>query len=99
MTRLCATSSEVTVGEFFGPNRVDGDQDGDPFSAALRSAAEAFALVGAPIVVTACTMSRDALAGLLEQCPERRRDQARTLRRKFFRPSVRKSTLNAMMAG
>ncbi len=59
----------VTVGEFFGPNRVDGDQDDDPFSAALRSAAEAFALAGAPIVVTACTVSRDARAGLFGEMP------------------------------
>jgi hypothetical protein len=59
----------VTVGEFFGPNRVDGEQDDDPFSAALRSAAEAFALVGAPIVVAACTISRDAVADLLPEMP------------------------------
>jgi hypothetical protein len=32
---------KVTVGEFFGPNRVEGVRDDDSFSAALRSAAEA----------------------------------------------------------
>jgi hypothetical protein len=51
----------VTVDEFFGPNRVDGEQY-DEFSAALGTAAEGFALVGAPVVVAACTVSRDELA-------------------------------------
>ena len=55
----------VTVAEFFGSNRVDGSVDGDPFSASLRAAAEAFALTGAPLVVAACTASRDELVGLL----------------------------------
>jgi hypothetical protein len=59
----------LTVGEFLGPNRVKGGPDEDPFSAALRTAAEAFALVGAPVVVAACNVSRDEVAALLAEAP------------------------------
>jgi len=60
---------KVTLGEFFGPNRVDVPQDDDVVSAALRSAAEAFALVGMSMVVTGCRDSRDAVEGLLGAMP------------------------------
>jgi hypothetical protein len=62
----------VTVGEFFGPNRVGGENDDDPFSASLRAAAEKFAVVGAPVVVAACTVSRDGMVGLLQESTARR---------------------------
>jgi hypothetical protein len=62
----------VTVGEFLGPNRVGGENDDDPFSASLRAAAEKFALVGAPVVVAACTVSRDGMVGLLQESTARR---------------------------
>jgi hypothetical protein len=65
----------VGVGEFFGLNRVDGVDgvDGnDPFAAALRSAAEAFAQTGAPLVAAACTAARDELVGLLSAAPAAR---------------------------
>jgi hypothetical protein len=55
----------VSVGEFFGQNRVEGDAI-DPFAASLRAAAEAFAITGAQPVIAACTTSRDELVGLLE---------------------------------
>lgn len=55
----------VTVGEFFGLNRVEGVDDDDPFAASLRSAAESFAQTGAPLVAAACTAARDELVGLL----------------------------------
>jgi hypothetical protein len=60
------------VGEFLGPNRVGGENDDDPFSASLRAAAEKFALVGAPVVVAACTVSRDGMVGLLQESTARR---------------------------
>ena len=59
----------VTVGEFFGPNRVDAvDAEGseDAFSASLRVAAEGFARTGAATVQAALTVSRDQLVGLLD---------------------------------
>lgn len=56
---------QVGISEFFGTNRVDGSVDRDPFSASLRDAAEAFALTGAPVVIAACTASRDGLVSLL----------------------------------
>jgi hypothetical protein len=56
---------QVSIAEFFGTNRVEGSVDSDPFSASLRAAAEAFALTGAPVVIAACTASRDELVGLL----------------------------------
>jgi hypothetical protein len=62
----------VTVGEFFGPNRVGGENDDDPFSASLRAAAEKFALVGAPVFVAACTVSRDGMVGILQESTARR---------------------------
>jgi hypothetical protein len=54
----------VTVPEYMGLNRVDGESD-DPFGASLRSAAEAFAETGAHIVAAALTVSRDELVTLL----------------------------------
>jgi hypothetical protein len=57
----------VTLGEYFGPNRAGGENDDEPFSVALRAAAEAFALVGAPMVTAACTVSREGVAGLLAE--------------------------------
>jgi hypothetical protein len=56
---------QVNIAEFFGANRMDGSVDRDPFSASLRAAAEAFAQTGAPVVIAACTASRDELVGLL----------------------------------
>lgn len=61
----------VTVGEFFGRNRVEGDGE-DPFAESLRAAAEAFALTGASVVTAACTTSRDELVGLLDRAPSAR---------------------------
>lgn len=59
----------VTVGEFFGLNRVD-DADAevrdDAFSASLRAAAEGFARTGSATVQAALTASRDQLVGLLD---------------------------------
>ena len=55
----------VTIAEFFGTNRAEGSRDDDGFSASLRAAAEAFALTGPSVVITACTVSRDELVGLL----------------------------------
>lgn len=61
----------VTVGEFFGLNRVE--EDGiDPFAMRLRSAAEAFAQTGPVVVAAACTGSRDELVGLLGSAPANR---------------------------
>ncbi len=58
---------EVTVMEFYGPNRVDGSSPReDPLASALQGAAEAFALSGAATVLEACTTSRDRLDVLLE---------------------------------
>jgi hypothetical protein len=62
----------VTVGEFFGPNRVEDSEDGDPLSASLRTAAEAFAQTGAPVVTAACTESRDDLVAMLSTVPATR---------------------------
>jgi hypothetical protein len=59
----------VGVGEFFGLNRVEGPDDNDAFAPALRSAAEAFAQTGAPLVAAACTVARDELVGLLSTAP------------------------------
>jgi mycothiol maleylpyruvate isomerase-like protein len=56
---------KVSIAEFFGTNRVEGSVDGDPFSASLRAAAEAFARTGPPVVAAACTASRDELVSLL----------------------------------
>jgi hypothetical protein len=55
----------VTLLEYFGPNRVEGSVDADPFSASLRAAAEAFAQTGPEIVSAACITARDELVGLL----------------------------------
>ena len=59
----------MTVGEFFGLNRVD-DADAevpeDAFSASLRAAAEGFARTGSATVQAALTASRDQLVGLLD---------------------------------
>jgi hypothetical protein len=55
----------VTLLEYFGPNRVEGSDDTDPFSASLRAAAEAFAQTGPEIVIAACITARDELVGLL----------------------------------
>jgi hypothetical protein len=55
----------VTIGEFFGSNRVE-ENVVDPFAASLRAAAEAFALTGATVVTAACTTARDELVGLLD---------------------------------
>jgi Mycothiol maleylpyruvate isomerase N-terminal domain len=55
----------VSVLEYFGPNRIEGSVDADPFSASLRSAAEAFAQTGPEIVFAACITARDELVGLL----------------------------------
>jgi hypothetical protein len=55
----------VTVLEYYGPNRIDGSDDADPFSASLRAAAEAFAQTGPEIVNAACITARDELVGLL----------------------------------
>jgi hypothetical protein len=63
---------QVTIAEFFGTNRVGGSVDRDPFSASLRAAAEAFALTGAPVVIAACTASRDELVSLLTAAPANR---------------------------
>jgi hypothetical protein len=63
---------EVTVAEFFGPNRAEGAEAEDPFSTALRAAAERFAQAGAPLVIAACTTSRSGLAGLLGQASAER---------------------------
>ena len=51
--------------EYFGPNRVEGSDDTDPFSASLRAAGEAFAQTGPEIVIAACVTARDELVGLL----------------------------------
>jgi Mycothiol maleylpyruvate isomerase N-terminal domain len=60
----------VTVGEFFGLNRVDDVADAaaseDVLFASLRAAAEGFARTGASTVRTALTASRDQLVGLLD---------------------------------
>jgi Mycothiol maleylpyruvate isomerase N-terminal domain len=55
----------VTTLEYFGPNRIEGSDDADPFSASLRAAAEAFAQTGPEIVNAACITARDELVGLL----------------------------------
>ncbi len=55
----------VTLLEYFGPNRVEGSGDSDPFSASLRAAGEAFAQTGPEIVIAACVTARDELVGLL----------------------------------
>jgi hypothetical protein len=55
----------VTLLEYFGPNRVEGSDDTDPFSASLRAAGEAFAQTGPEIVIAACVTARDELVGLL----------------------------------
>jgi hypothetical protein len=59
----------VTVGEFFGLNRVEdaeADAPEDAFSASLRAAAEGFARTGPATVQAALTASRDQLVGLLD---------------------------------
>jgi hypothetical protein len=63
---------EVTLAEFFGPNRVDPGAGDDRFAAALRSAAEAFALTGAALVADACVASRAGLANRLAETPAAR---------------------------
>ncbi len=55
----------VTVLEYYGPKRIDGSDDADPFSGSLRAAAEAFAQTGPEIVNAACITARDELVGLL----------------------------------
>ena len=55
----------VTLLEYFGPNRVEGSDDTDPFSASLRAAGEVFAQTGPEIVMAACVTARDELVGLL----------------------------------
>jgi hypothetical protein len=62
----------VTVGEFFGLNRVEGAESNDPFAESLRSAAEAFAQTGPPLVGAACTVARDELVSLLGAAPATR---------------------------
>ncbi|MFZ0252084.1 MAG: maleylpyruvate isomerase N-terminal domain-containing protein [Acidimicrobiales bacterium] len=60
----------VTVGDFFGLNRVgdlDAEASEDAFSASLRAAAEGFARTGAATVRAALTASRDQLVDLLDQ--------------------------------
>jgi hypothetical protein len=61
----------VTVPQYMGLNRVDGEND-DPFAASLRSAAESFAETGAHIVAAALTVSRDELVTLLDAAPATR---------------------------
>jgi hypothetical protein len=60
----------VTMGEFFGLNRVDDVADPnapeDAFSASLRAAAEGFARTGVGTVYLALTASRDQLVGVLD---------------------------------
>src|SRR5580658_962442 len=58
---------QVSIAEFFGPNRDDGEGGLDPFSVSLRTAAEAFARAGASTVMSACTASRDELVALLTE--------------------------------
>jgi hypothetical protein len=61
----------VSVGEFYGLNRVpdaaDAESAEDAFSASLRAAAEGFARTGTSMVRAALTTSRDQLVGLLDQ--------------------------------
>jgi hypothetical protein len=61
----------VTVPQYMGLNRVDGEND-DPFGASLRSAAESFAETGAHNVAAALTVSRDELVTLLDAAPATR---------------------------
>ncbi|HEX4433562.1 MAG TPA: maleylpyruvate isomerase N-terminal domain-containing protein [Acidimicrobiales bacterium] len=60
----------VSMGEFFGPNRVADGEDAagieDTFAASLRAAAEGFARTGQGMVRAALTTSRDQLVGLLD---------------------------------
>jgi hypothetical protein len=58
----------ISVGEFFGRNRVEGDIV-DPFAESLRRAAENFAVTGVEVVIAACARSRDELVTLLEEEP------------------------------
>ncbi len=69
----------VTIGEFFGPNRVEAEGDGDggdgpedTLSVSLRASAEEFALTGADAVGAACAASREALVDLLAHAPATR---------------------------
>ncbi|HEX3332947.1 MAG TPA: maleylpyruvate isomerase N-terminal domain-containing protein [Acidimicrobiales bacterium] len=62
----------VSIGEFFGVNRVDEGDGADPFADALRGAAEAFAATGAPLVTAACTQARDELVELLDAASSER---------------------------
>jgi hypothetical protein len=66
----------VTMGEFFGLNRVDDPADPntpeDAFSASLRAAAEGFARTGVGTVNLALTASRDQLVGVLDLALESR---------------------------
>ena len=56
---------QVTVGEFFGVNRVDDAEDGDPLRRRYGRRRRRSRATGPPIVVAACTASRDELVGLL----------------------------------
>ena len=56
----------VSLGEFFGADRVDGAAGEDALGASLRIAAEEFARTGASAVLAACTASRDELVALLD---------------------------------
>lgn len=62
----------VALGEFFGPNRVEVSGGDDPVATYLMSAAEAFAQEGPADVASACTVSRDRLAGLLREVSAQR---------------------------
>jgi hypothetical protein len=61
----------VSVGEFFGPNRVadavDAEVAEDAFSISLRDAAEGFARTGTRIVRSALIAARGHLVGLLHE--------------------------------
>ena len=57
----------LSLGEFFGPNRVDGAGHDIPLFAALRASAETFALTGAATVTAACTAARDDVSDLLHE--------------------------------
>jgi hypothetical protein len=57
----------VVLSEFFGPNRVQGPVDTDPFAGSLRTAAEAFAATGPGLVSAACMAARDDLVALLSE--------------------------------
>jgi hypothetical protein len=55
----------VTLGEFFGPNRVDHPDDDDALFALLRTGAEEMASAGPAALVSACATPRVALGACL----------------------------------